>query len=92
MTQEIMKMKYHPEIQDVYIGAKIRGYDTLVKRDLKDPKDIFKLIEKAALKKYKNIVQGYSQLRVETEEKIRKSKKTEVTLTEIYNELPDMFG
>ena len=30
-------------------------YDTLVKRDLKDPKDIFKLIEKAALKKYKNI-------------------------------------
>lgn len=26
MTQEIMKMKYHPEIQDVYIGAKIRGY------------------------------------------------------------------
>jgi exosome complex RNA-binding protein Rrp4 len=21
MTQEIMKMKYHPEIQDVYIGA-----------------------------------------------------------------------
>ena len=34
-------------------------YDTLVKRDLKDPKDIFKLIEKAALKKYKNIVQRY---------------------------------
>jgi len=26
MTQEIMKMKYHPEIQDMYIGAKIRGY------------------------------------------------------------------
>lgn len=25
-AQEIMKMKYHPEIQDVYIGAKIRGY------------------------------------------------------------------
>ena len=46
-------------------------YDTLVKRDLKDPKDIFKLIEKAALGKYENIVQGYSQLRVETEEKIR---------------------
>lgn len=66
-------------------------YDTLVKRDLKDPKDIFKLIEKAALKKYKNIVQGYSQLRVETEEKIRKSKKTEVTLTEIYNELAKLY-
>lgn len=29
MTQEIMKMKYHPEIQDVYIGAKIRGYAVL---------------------------------------------------------------
>lgn len=66
-------------------------YDTLVKRDLKDPKDIFKLIEKAALKKYKNIVQGYSRLRVETEEKIRKSKKTEVTLTEIYNELAKLY-
>ena len=66
-------------------------YDTLVKRDLKDPKDIFKLIEKAALGKYENIVQGYSQLRVETEEKIRKSKKNEVTLTEIYNELAKLY-
>ncbi|MFR7899181.1 MAG: HAD-IA family hydrolase [Ruminococcus sp.] len=64
--------------------------DTL-RKDLKDPKDIFKLIEKAALGKYENIVQGYSQLRVETEEKIRKSKKNEVTLTEIYNELAKLY-
>ena len=34
-------------------------YDTLVKRDLKDPKDIFKLIEKAALKKYDNVNMKY---------------------------------
>ena len=79
-------------IQDDYIEKYLAEKElNLTARDLKDPKDIFKLIEKAALKKYKNIVQGYSQLRVETEEKIRKSKKTEVTLTEIYNELAKLY-
>lgn len=39
MTQEIMKMKYHPEIQDVYIGAKIRGYTFLLGRGLSEQLD-----------------------------------------------------
>ena len=51
-------------------------YDTLVKRDLKDPKDIFKLIEKAALKKYENIVQGYSQLGSRQKKKSENRKKS----------------
>lgn len=41
MTQEIMKMKYHPEIQDVYIGAKIRGYSEYKKLADAENKVIF---------------------------------------------------
>lgn len=85
------KDEIYKEIQK-YQYISFDMYDTLVKRNLKDPKDLFKLVERTALEKYKNIVQGYSQLRVATEEKIRKAKTSEITLAEIYDELAKQYS
>lgn len=61
-------------------------FDTLLKRNVKKPTDVFRYIEK----KYNK--EGFFIERIEAEKKARANKKTEVTLNDIYEELPYDFS
>lgn len=60
-------------------------FDTLLKRDLKNPSDVFKLVEVICRK------ENFFQKRIDAEKKAREIKKSEITLDDIYNQL-DMSG
>ena len=80
-TRDISKVlkkidKYH------YVSFDI--FDTLIKRDVPDPRDVFNLIEK------KNGFEGFCARRIEAEIKARQeSAYEEVTLKEIYDYFPE---
>lgn len=57
-------------------------FDTLIKRDVPNPQDVFKMLER------KTGIDGLSDLRIEAEIKAREvSKNQEVGIKDIYNEL-----
>ena len=61
-------------------------FDTLLKRNVKTPTDVFKYMEK----KYNK--EGYFCERIEAEKKARANNKTEITLKDIYEEMSYDFS
>lgn len=61
-------------------------FDTLLKRNVSEPKKVFELIEKKLNKHYT----GFAEKRSFAEKKARKKTKDEVTLYDIYQEYPDI--
>lgn len=61
-------------------------FDTLLKRNVKKPTDVFRYMEK----KYNK--EGFFKARIEAEKKARAKKNTEVTLKDIYEEMPFDFS
>lgn len=64
-------------------------FDTLLKRNVRHPKDIFILVEREAIRRFGNLVFGFSDKRVFAEQRSRCiSEYEEVTINEIYRQLP----
>ncbi len=68
-------------------------YDTLIKRDVTSPEDVFTMCEKIYNKRYGSNVIQFKKLRIEAERIARRKKRgKEVTLQEIYDELDEKMG
>ena len=63
-------------------------FDTLIKRNVKKPSDIFSLLDKYA-QKYN--INDFKNIRIESERKIR-NKKNFVTIDDIYDEIEKQIG
>lgn len=64
-------------------------FDTLVKRDVASPDDIFVLVQKKYNLRTEKQIEGFWQERKKAEKQARvKSKEKEITLDEIYEQLP----
>ena len=63
-------------------------FDTLIKRDVAEPKDVFKLMEKELAKNPDCKVVGFCEKRLEAEKKVRLQKKI-VNLEDIYAAFED---
>lgn len=64
-------------------------FDTLLKRDVQDPKDVFLLIEKELVKCNCGIFENFAETRVQAERQARQlHPEREVTLSEIYEQIP----
>lgn len=64
-------------------------FDTLVKRDVAEPKDVFEYIERLLKKDESSCAKGFAGLRVQAEQKARENAQgREVTLAEIYGYIP----
>lgn len=75
------------EIINKYDYVSFDIFDTLIKRNVKDPTDIFDVIEKVYSEKYSTI-NNFKEIRIKAEESARKnSDKEEITLKEIYKEM-----
>lgn len=61
-------------------------FDTLLKRNVEKPTDIFRYVEKSCIKKYGLSYKGFSKERIDAEKEIRKSNE-EVTINDIYKKL-----
>lgn len=69
-------------------------FDTLVVRNVKEPADVFDLVENAYNRENpgKQII-GFKRIRIESERRARSnSKYKEITLDEIYDELESIYG
>ena len=74
---------------DLYSIISFDVFDTLLKRDIRNPQDVFELIEKEAVKRLGGIVDGFKEKRVLASSVARKlSIREELTLDEIYKQLP----
>ena len=63
-------------------------FDTLVKRNVYSPVDVFQLIEKQYNREHTIKIKGFASERAAAEQKARRdSKYEEITLDEIYNKL-----
>ena len=70
-------------------------FDTLVKRDVTCPKDVFDLVDRKYREEYptSSVIDNFRSNRVEAEaEARRKSERAEITLDEIYDELARRFS
>lgn len=64
-------------------------FDTLLKRNVFSPKDVFMLVERSAVNKFGSCLKGFTQERVDAERTARKSSfREDVTLDMIYEQLP----
>ena len=64
-------------------------FDTIVKRDVASPAEVFSLVEKEYNKTHPNQISGYKEIRCAAEKEARdKSVYSEITLDEIYERLP----
>lgn len=67
-------------------------FDTLIKRDCSEGKNLFGMIERNLSPKYPEF-KSYSERRIKAEHAAReKSNREEITLDEIYNELQDNYS
>lgn len=67
-------------------------FDTLIKRDFSDPKEVFLRIERLIDKKY-GISSNFKEIRVKAELNVRQNKSNEeIKLEEIYDELKNSFS
>lgn len=66
-------------------------FDTLIKRNINNPIDIFFIVEQKFNEDYKSNVRNFCNKRIIAENKARKKKNGEVTLNEIYNELYGVY-
>lgn len=63
-------------------------FDTLIKRNVKNPNDIFLMLDKYAKK---NNIKDFKKIRIECEQRIR-NKKNFVTINDIYLEIKEQIG
>ncbi len=83
-ARQIKKYNQIDKIIDKYEYISFDIFDTLIKRNVQTPTDIFEIIEK----RYGNNLVNFKNKRINAENKARKkSKYEEVTLKEIYDEL-----
>ena len=62
-------------------------FDTLAFRRVNQPENIFELVEKRYYEVYHEKIKGFAYKRIEAELQARKSRKSEITIDEIYEEL-----
>ena len=63
-------------------------FDTLICRNVKNPTDIFSIIEKVGVEKFGRSVSGFKNNRIEAENRARiDSKREDITLDDIYAQL-----
>lgn len=63
-------------------------FDTLINRDIADPKDIFLICEQAFYRKYgESGIKKYALVRTQCEQAIRARQETEVTYDQIFQEM-----
>ena len=67
-------------------------YDTLIKRNICKPKDIFKLVETEYNKKYHSNISNFYQLRIKSEENIRNLTRNEIKLSDIYSCMQEYYA
>lgn len=73
---------------DKYSIISFDVFDTLLKRDVYSPQDVFDLVEKIYNKRFQKAMTGFRKLRVDAEDSTRhKYLGREITLKEIYNQL-----
>lgn len=60
-------------------------YDTLIKRDVMDPSDVFTITERVFNNYHHETVRNFNEIRKNAEEKARKYYQREITLCEIYS-------
>lgn len=64
-------------------------FDTLIKRNVRTPKDVFSLVEREALKRFGVSMEGFRDKRVCAERTARElSDREEISFGEIYDQLP----
>lgn len=64
-------------------------FDTLIKRNVRTPKDVFSLVEREALKRFGVFMEGFRDKRVCAERTARElSDREEISFGEIYDQLP----
>ena len=67
-------------------------FDTLIKRNVEKPEDVFKLVEAHYNLHNKNSIKKFTEYRIKAEREARiKSIKEEVSLDEIYNVLKSIY-
>lgn len=68
-------------------------FDTLIKRYVSYPTDVFAIVESAYIKKYrKNGIEDFQKIRVDAERYLRRNCKGEITLKEIYEYLGKTYS
>lgn len=69
-------------------------FDTLIKRNVMNPKDIFIFVDERYKRKKgkKNELKDFVLQRINIEKKLRENKGKEITLNEIYNDLALIYG
>lgn len=67
-------------------------FDTLIKRNVDEPSDVFLLIETCYNQLNKNKIRNFKKNRIEAYEKAYKKKKNDLTLKDIYKELETLYS
>lgn len=84
-----MKLSSQQIINDIeqykYISFDV--FDTLLKRNLEKPTDIFTILEMSGFKKYGLIFKNFKSNRIKAEQIARNKETEEVTLSDIYEKL-----
>lgn len=76
---------------DNYIYVSFDVFDTLIKRNVIIPKDIFRVVQERYNKFY-DTLEDFQYQRILVEKTLRKSKDREISLSEIYNKLASIYG
>ncbi|NRO89096.1 HAD-IA family hydrolase [Lactobacillus helveticus] len=66
-------------------------FDTLLKRNVERPTDLFTILEMTGLSKYGSIFKNFKSIRIKAEQVARNKVNEEVTLDDIYKELKGKF-
>lgn len=85
LTEEEMLLKIN---NYDYVSFDI--FDTLLKRNVEEPIDIFKYVERFGIRKYGLTYKGFFEKRIEAEKEARKDKE-EITISDIYKQLLSMY-
>ena len=67
-------------------------YDTLIKRNIHNPKDIFRLVEVEFNKKYNANISNFYELRIESEKNLRENSTNELKLSDIYEYMKKYYS
>ncbi len=65
-------------------------FDTLIKRDVVEPKDIYKIIQLTYETNYNKSLEWYAEKRYATEIALWKSQNSIITIDDIYRAIPDI--
>lgn len=65
-------------------------FDTLLKRNVEKPSDIFKYVERFCIKRYGVAYENFSEKRINAEKKARENRE-EVTINDIYKQLQTLY-